>query len=137
MVNDILAAIADSLAAEYPEATIYDTNVRQNLNVPCFLIDLVNLDTQRRLNKQYASHSDFSVVYIGEGPDDTRQVAELLPIQLATVSHGGHTWEGGNFRVNIEDQENTVTCLVQFFSVVKILEERALMKTLRQNGGIK
>lgn len=137
MVNDILAAIADSLAAEYPEATIYDTTVRQDLNVPCFLIDLVSLDTQRRLNKQYASHSDFSVVYIGEGPDDTRQVAEVLPIQLSTISHSGHAWEGGNFRINIDEQENTVTCIVQFFSVVKILEEKTLMQTLRQNGGIK
>lgn len=137
MVNDILAAIADSLTSEYPDATIYDSTVRQDLDVPCFLIDLVNADSQRRLDKQYAVHTTFSVVYIGKGPDDTRQAAELLPIQLATITHGGHKWEGSNFRINVDDQENTVTCLFQIFSVVKILDQRTLMQTLRQTGGIK
>lgn len=137
MVSEILAAIADRLVTENQSVKVYDDTVRQNLDVPCFLIDLVDINTQRRLHKRYASHSNFSVTYIGAGPDDTRRVAELLPLQLATVTYGGRKWEGGNFRVNVDDQEYTVTCLVEFFTVTEILEERTLMSVLHQNGGIK
>lgn len=63
MVNDIKQYIVNTLASIYYEITIYDEDIPQNFNTPCFLITLVDHNYNKRIDNKFNGEVSFDISF--------------------------------------------------------------------------
>ena len=66
MINNIKQAIGKALADSYPNLTIYDEDVPQKFKTPSFIINVVDMAYQKRLNQKYDGKITFDVAYFSD-----------------------------------------------------------------------
>ena len=90
MTNDIVDAISVQLfeifGAEY---AIYTENIEQDLQEPCFYIDVVDVRRERIIGRRHYSNNAFDICYFSNETDrkrDFRYVADTLLDEMEYIS---------------------------------------------------
>lgn len=138
MVNDVITGIASALSKLGEQYTIYSSNVKQGLQEPCFLLDLICNRQKRMLSNHFYINQTFSVVYIPltENGNELREIAEQLPWVLEYILVGEDFIRGVNLTCQIT--ENTVVCMVDYpIRIYKPEEKADYMKELNRKSKVR
>lgn len=95
-------ALIKQLASRDPELPVYDEQVQQGFQEPCFFVLMLNSGQTREVDRRYRRALLFDVHYF---PADTldkksecNKVAEQLYEQLEYVEYDGNLYRGQNMR---------------------------------------
>lgn len=90
MTNDIVDAISVQLFEVFgAEYAIYTENIEQDLQEPCFFIDVVNVSRSQIINRRYYANNAFDICYFSNEVDkkrDFRHVADALMDEMEYIS---------------------------------------------------
>ena len=75
MINKIVDGISKALNEEFgDEYEIYQNNVMQGLNEPCFFIAVLEASKEQLLQNRFLQRNPFDVHYFPVDPDDNRDM---------------------------------------------------------------
>ncbi|HHT03006.1 MAG TPA: hypothetical protein GX005_01630 [Bacteroidales bacterium] len=107
MISNIRQEIVNKLLELYPSHTIYVDDVPQKFKKPSFLINLIDQDYNKRMNRKFDSVLSFDVAYFSD-KKDKKEDCQSVQIEL---------FRGmdliGNYRVL--DKQATITDNVLHF----------------------
>ncbi|MDR7856304.1 DUF6838 family protein [Tissierella sp.] len=63
MISNIRQEIVNKLLELYPTYTVYVDDIPQNFQKPSFLIDLIEQDYEKRMNRKFNSLLSFDIAY--------------------------------------------------------------------------
>lgn len=136
MINNIKQAIGKTLADSYPNLTIYDEDVPQKFKTPSFIINVVDMAYQKRLNQKYDGKITFDVAYFSD-KKITEIKADLLTKQMVLFRAFE---DAGQFRFWDKTARITDNVLHFIFDVsFSELKEEDFMKMMKKElrAGIK
>ncbi|MEG0416398.1 MAG: hypothetical protein RR565_09695 [Erysipelothrix sp.] len=70
MVCDVIQATVDKIKEHYPNAKIYDTEVKQGLIMPCFFVSSPDLEEFSKLRNIYEMQFPIHITYIVDDKQD-------------------------------------------------------------------
>lgn len=83
MIDDIITAMATTIAGLYPDCTIYTEPIEQGLVEPAFYIHCIDVDQRDRIAGRFVHSMPFEVVYFPlNGLSD---IYSTLPVLLANL----------------------------------------------------
>lgn len=133
-------ALIKQLASRDPELPVYDEQVQQGFQEPCFFVLMLNSGQTKEVDRRYRRALLFDVHYF---PADTldkksecNKVAEQLYEQLEYVEYDGNLYRGQNMRHEV------VGDVLHFFVSfdIHLMREKPSvpkMRTLEQEGHIR
>lgn len=78
MINKIIVGISKKLYETFgSEYTIYTENVEQNLQEPCFLIELVNSSRKKLPGSRYISTNQFDICYFSNASEQKNNLHNI------------------------------------------------------------
>lgn len=133
-------ALIKQLASRDPELPVYDEQVQQGFQEPCFFVLMLNSGQTKEVDRRYRRALLFDVHYF---PADTldkksecNRIAEQLYEQLEYVEYGRNLYRGQNMRHEV------VGDVLHFFVSfdIHLMREKPIlpkMRTLEQEGHIR
>jgi len=133
-------ALIKQLASRDPELPVYDEQVQQGFQEPCFFVLMLNSGQTKEVDRRYRRALLFDVHYFPadtlEKKSECHRVAEQLYEQLEYVEYDGNLYRGQNMRHEV------VGDVLHFFVSfdIHLLRKKPIvpkMRTLEQEGHIR
>lgn len=129
MINKIVDGISNALNQEFgDEYEIYQNNVMQGLDEPCFFIAALEPSKDQLLQNRFLQRNPFDVHYFPKRWDDNREMQEVAERMLDCLE-----WiipeepiHGTEIRWQIEDG------VLHFFVSYNVVRNRMIQKDLMQ-----
>lgn len=129
MINKIVDGISNALNQEFgDEYEIYQNNVMQGLDEPCFFIAVLEPSKEQLLQNRFLQRNPFDVHYFPKRWDDNREMQEAAERMLDCLE-----WiipeepiHGTEIRWQIEDG------VLHFFVSYNVVRNRMIQKDLMQ-----
>lgn len=129
MINKIVDGISNALNQEFgDEHEIYQNNVMQGLDEPCFFIAALEPSKDQLLQNRFLQRNPFDVHYFPKRWDDNREMQEVAERMLDCLE-----WiipeepiRGTEIRWQIEDG------VLHFFVSYNVVRNRMIQKDLMQ-----
>lgn len=129
MINKIVDGISNALNQEFgDEYEIYQNNVMQGLDEPCFFIAVLEPSKEQLLQNRFLQRNPFDVHYFPKRWDDNREMQEVAERMLDCLE-----WiipeepiHGTEIRWQIEDG------VLHFFVSYNVVRNRMIQKDLMQ-----
>ena len=81
MINDVKAAITAKLNVVFPDCAVYDEYIQQYFKTPSFIVNIIEIDYQKRMSNKYDARFSFDVAYFTDkGKEETK--ADCLHVQI-------------------------------------------------------
>lgn len=137
MIDDIITAMATTIAGLYPDCTIYTEPVEQDLQEPAFYIHCIDVDQSDLIAKRFKHSLPFEVVYFPlNGLADINATLPEILVNLALIElQGGVKIRGKDLKAQPIDGEGHL--FVTYDIVVKIPETPPeTMEEIEITGGL-
>lgn len=127
MINSIKQAIVNQIISLYPNITIYDEDVPQGFDTPCFLITVVEQDYTKGIGKNISEIS-FDLAYFSDQPStDIKNDCLLVQQNLFRGFDLIDKYRCYNKKAEIEDNILHFIFKVKY-SEIKVTEEIPMSK---------
>lgn len=140
MINDVILGIVQALYNEFGEDfKIYINNINQDIELPCFKIELINTIRQPKLDTSFIQNIYYDINYIAENGNDIIQlndISERLFNCLEQIKMRDIYVRGENMSTTIVDEILHFQVSYNPY-VYKVKEKDVLMLSLEQKRGVK
>lgn len=132
-MNDIVTGISQKLDSEFGETyTIYSEGIKQDLEEPCFFIDVLASNQEKQMRRAYKKTIDFDIHYFSDKEDninsDCLEIADKLYQALEYIEVYGQKYRALKMKHEVVD--NVLHFMLQFnYNILEIIK-CAKMKTL-------
>lgn len=106
MLNELMDGIVQALKAAFPDVTVYDENVEQDLPIPSFSVRLISSSQALFRGQRYLKKDTVNVVYFPPEEDrnrDCNAVKEALFQVLEYITAGDDPLRGCDMEAHVED----------------------------------
>ena len=139
-INNVLDGVILKLSQSFPNATIYEEEIKQGLVEPCFFVKLFPVAQNKEFGRRYKRYHTFDVHYFPLSDEDANvekhDVAEKLYDALEWISIGLSSHHGSKMTDEIID--GVLHFSVSYnFHVMRSKKDYPKMKTLTKEGFIK
>ncbi len=138
-INDLRVGVSQKLNKEFPNINIYDEEVKQGFEGPCFFIKVLKSGQSKELNIRYKKSIYFDVSYFTDKEEinlDCLEVANKLYEVLEYVPVDKDLYRASNMEHEIID--GVLHFFLQFnYKVVREVEEVTKMKVLNREVELK
>lgn len=138
-INDLRVGVRQKLNKEFPNINIYDEEVKQGFEGPCFFIKVLKSEQSKELNIRYKKSIYFDVSYFTDKEEinlDCLEVTNKLYEVLEYVSVDKDLYRASNMEHEIID--GVLHFFLQFnYKVVREVEEVTKMKVLNKEVELK
>lgn len=142
MINEIIKGIADAIYQEFGnDYEIYDEEVEQGLNEPCFFVYCINPQNNIFLGRRRIITNQFAIQYIAKGPNKKAEINDVfdrLNSAIEFISVSGIKLMVTNVTTNIENGVLTVNPTYKFFAYKEaegdIMEEQTMNQEVKEHG---
>ncbi|RXM70857.1 phage tail terminator family protein [Clostridium tetani] len=132
--NDLRIGINNVLDKEFPNTTIYNEEIRQGFEEPCFFIKVLNSAQDKELNIRYKKNVYFDIHYFSDKEDinsDCLDMADRLYDVLEYIQVGNSLYRSTNMTHEVID--GVLHFFLQFnYHVIKEIEKAPKMNKLKQ-----
>lgn len=137
MIDDIITAMATTIAGLYPDCTIYTEPVEQGLVEPAFYIHCIDVDQSDLIAKRFRHSLPFEVVYFPfNGLADINATLPELLVNLALIELADGTKIRGH-EISGKPIDGEGHLFVTYDIVVKIQETPPeTMEEIKITGGL-
>nr|WP_243447974.1 hypothetical protein [Clostridium tetani] len=119
---------------EFPNTTIYNEEIRQGFEEPCFFIKVLNSAQDKELNIRYKKNVYFDIHYFSDKEDinsDCLDMADRLYDVLEYIQVGNSLYRSTNMTHEVID--GVLHFFLQFnYHVIKEIEKAPKMNKLKQ-----
>lgn len=135
ILNDIKDGIVKALTDNFKDVPVYDEDVEQGTNEPCFFIDLINSNFKAGLGlHQFKASADFAIYYLPADKENAKteinSIIGLLDIALLTINVDGVGILGYNQSLHIDTENEMLVYTVSYDAYLKKKEDFIYMETL-------
>ena len=140
MVNSTISGICTALKAAYPAYSIYKENVHQDLEPPCFHINLISSDFIKQAGRRAELRNQYDIKFFpdegGEIENQCNSVMMNLLDQLAFITlPDGDLLRATNISVESVDDVLHFSCGYNI-PVISTTEQGELMRELNESVGL-
>ncbi|RXM79245.1 hypothetical protein DP144_00065 [Clostridium tetani] len=133
-IDDLRIGINNALDKEFPNTTIYNEEIKQGFEEPCFFIKVLNSAQDKEFNIRYKKNVYFDIHYFSDKEDinsDCLDMADKLYEVLEYIQVGNSLYRSTNMTHEVID--GVLHFFLQFnYHVIKEIEKTPKMKKLKQ-----
>ncbi|BDR73630.1 phage protein [Clostridium tetani] len=133
-IDDLRIGINNVLDKEFPNTTIYNEEIKQGFEEPCFFIKVLNSAQDKEFNIRYKKNVYFDIHYFSDKEDinsDCLDMADKLYEVLEYIQVGNSLYRSTNMTHEVID--GVLHFFLQFnYHVIKEIEKAPKMEKLKQ-----
>lgn len=137
MVNSTITGIAQAIGKIGSKYEVYTSNVKQNLDTPCFIIKAIDGSQKRTLDNRFDRNQTFSITYIPEtdDEDELRDMEDSLLFGLEYITVNDKQVRVSDMKCTISD--GALVCTADYNLRLKQTVSKDNMQYLSREGTVK
>ncbi|EHQ92097.1 hypothetical protein DesyoDRAFT_5165 [Desulfosporosinus youngiae DSM 17734] len=135
-VNLIRDSIISVLDQNFPDISIYEEELAEDFEEPCFFVKLLSASQEQLLGQRYQRFHFFDLHYYGGSNGNLHDMAEQLYDKMELISVDGRLVRGTGMRHEIVDGVLHFFVAYNFY-VLRRAESDRLMQSMKQEGYVR
>lgn len=138
-INDVYTAVTTTISQRFPNLRIYEDEMEQGIQAPCFFVKLLPVEQIQELGRRYKRNFPFDIHYYPDPNKDMQMDAHEMAEQLYELMEyiTVHNKLQRGIKMKYEFKESVLHFMVEYhfrFMREKPLEQQ--MQTLKQEGDL-
>lgn len=137
MVNSTITGIALAIGEIGAQYTVYTSDVKQDLDTPCFIIKAIDVSQKMTLDNRFDRNQTFSITYFPEtdDEDELRDMEDSLLFGLEYITVNDKKVRVSDMKCTISD--GVLVCTADYNLRLKQTVSKDKMQNLSREGTVK